>query len=274
MIIGDGIMLGAGGETASIVVTAPTGSTVTCITPTGIVLTAIEVSGTWTFSKLKSYGVYSVKVNRGTNSKTRNVLVDSASVLNVKINFKLPDGYTELTNIISGEGAYLDTQIGLDNLTSMTLQALAPAISERVIAGAWKSGAGFMFGVSSYQDDDTAYKTTSGESWTNSGIHPDGEYHLFEMNYSSGLYIDGKYVTGAVPRYAANVYLFGSNGYGSGYADVSIKSCQMFNGETKLRDFVPAIIDSDGIVGMYDLVSNSFFTSATSSLLIAGEEAE
>ena len=74
MIVGDGIMLGAGGETASIVVTAPTGSTVTCTTPNGIVLTAVEVSGTWTFARLKTYGTYTVTATNGSKSQSKNVL--------------------------------------------------------------------------------------------------------------------------------------------------------------------------------------------------------
>ena len=88
MITGDGIILGSGGETASIVVTAPTGSTVTCSTPNGLALTAAEVGGTWTFSKLKSYGTYTVTATNGTNTKTENVLVDSATEYTVHISYK------------------------------------------------------------------------------------------------------------------------------------------------------------------------------------------
>lgn len=88
MIIGDGIILGAGGETASIVVTAPTGSTVTCTTPAGIVLTAAEVDGTWTFAKLKVYGAYTITATDGTDTATLDVLVDSAVAYNVEISYR------------------------------------------------------------------------------------------------------------------------------------------------------------------------------------------
>ena len=86
-IIGDGIVLGEDDETASIVVTAPTGSTVTCTTPIGIVLTASEISGTWAFSRLKSYGTYTVTATDGTSTKTQDVLVDAAAVFDVSINY-------------------------------------------------------------------------------------------------------------------------------------------------------------------------------------------
>ena len=89
MITGDGIVLGAGGETASIVVTGPTGSTVTCTTPAGIVLNAAEVSGTWTFARLKVYGTYTITATNGTDEATLDVLVDSANVFNVEIYYKL-----------------------------------------------------------------------------------------------------------------------------------------------------------------------------------------
>lgn len=88
MIIGDGIILGAGGETASIVVTAPTGSTVTCTTPGGVLLTATEVGGTWTFAKLKMYGTYTTTATNGTDTATIDVLVDSAVTYNVEISYR------------------------------------------------------------------------------------------------------------------------------------------------------------------------------------------
>lgn len=87
MIIGDVITLGAGGESASIVVTAPTGSTVTCTTPIGIVLTATEISGTWTFAKLKNYGTYTITATDGASTKTQEVLVDAVAVFDVSINY-------------------------------------------------------------------------------------------------------------------------------------------------------------------------------------------
>ena len=103
-IIGDGIMLGAGGETASIVVTAPTGSTVTCTTPGGVVLTATEVRGTWTFAKLKVYGTYTVTATNGTKTATQDVLVDSATQYDIELEYKLwlyKDG-DECENITGG----------------------------------------------------------------------------------------------------------------------------------------------------------------------------
>ena len=101
-IIGDGIMLGAGGETASIVVTAPTGSTVTCTTPGGVVLTTKEVGGTWTFAKLKVYGAYTITATDGTKTATSDVVVDSAIEYAVEMSYVLwlyKDGneYTDVT---------------------------------------------------------------------------------------------------------------------------------------------------------------------------------
>ena len=102
MIIGDGIMLGAGGESASIVVTAPTGSMVKCTTPSGIVLTATETSGTWTFAKLKVYGTYTVSASNGTKTVTKDILVDSAVEYTIKISYALwlykdGDEFTDMT---------------------------------------------------------------------------------------------------------------------------------------------------------------------------------
>lgn len=131
IVVGDGIVLGASGGSASIVVTAPTGSTVTCTTPAGIVLTAAEVGGTWTFAKLKNYGTYTITATYGASTKTQEVLVDAVAVFDVSINYNkvkngnFASGYDNWSfegtgsstywykNLIPhGEGNYL--QIGTD----------------------------------------------------------------------------------------------------------------------------------------------------------------
>ena len=83
------VISASGGLTASIIVTAPTGSAVTCTTPGGIVLTAIEISGTWTFADLPGPGIYSVAAVLGAQSKTVSVVVDRIAEYQVSIYYRL-----------------------------------------------------------------------------------------------------------------------------------------------------------------------------------------
>ena len=77
MIIGDGVILGGGGEAATIVVTAPTGSTVT-MSHGGKTTTGTEVSGTWMF-KAQEYGTYTVTATKDGKTASQTVVVDAAT---------------------------------------------------------------------------------------------------------------------------------------------------------------------------------------------------
>ena len=66
-----------------IVVTAPTGSTVTCVKD-GVTLTATEVSGTWTFD-VPDYGTWTVNAAKGDNSASDTVGVTEVKQYNVSL---------------------------------------------------------------------------------------------------------------------------------------------------------------------------------------------
>lgn len=74
-----------GGLSPRIVVTAATGSTVTC-TKGGATLTATEVSGKWTFN-LNDFGTWTVSATLGDKSKTQDVDVVWAQVYEVTLSF-------------------------------------------------------------------------------------------------------------------------------------------------------------------------------------------
>ena len=83
------IISASGGLKPQIVVTAPTGSTVTCTTPGGIIIQGIEVSGTWTFADLPGLGTYTINASNGTQSKAKSVAVDRIGVYQVSIGYRL-----------------------------------------------------------------------------------------------------------------------------------------------------------------------------------------
>ena len=45
-------------------------------------------------------------------------------------------------------------------------------------------------------------------------------------------------------------------------ARIKLYSCKMWNGDTLVRYFVPAIHNADGLPGLYDIVSGTFFVNA------------
>lgn len=71
------------GFTPRIVVTAPTGSTVTCVKD-GVTLTATEASGTWTFD-VPDYGTWTVNVSKGVKSASESVDVTEVKQYSISI---------------------------------------------------------------------------------------------------------------------------------------------------------------------------------------------
>lgn len=109
MILNPIIQSSSGGLKPQIIVTAPTGSTVTCTTPGGIVLTAIEISGTWTFANLPGLGTYTINASLGTESKVKSIVIDRIAVFQVSIAYKLylynrGDECTDVTGGWGGTG--------------------------------------------------------------------------------------------------------------------------------------------------------------------------
>lgn len=112
MILNTHYAYGAGVSGAVIVVTAPTGSTVTA-TLDGTVYTAQEVNGTWTF-KVRKFGTYTINATLGDQTSSTTVNVTEATTYEVTLAYTLSvsisgtvnassyDCYVQINNVIYG----------------------------------------------------------------------------------------------------------------------------------------------------------------------------
>lgn len=87
MILNTHYAYGAGVSGAVIIVTAPTGSTVTA-TLDGTVYTAQEVNGTWTF-KVRKFGTYTVTATLGSQTASTTVEVTEKKTYEVALAYTL-----------------------------------------------------------------------------------------------------------------------------------------------------------------------------------------
>ena len=85
---------------------------------------------------------------------------------------------------------------------------------------------------------------------------------------------DYSYVPGtnAFPSTIASLYLMARNNISgvSGDAHGRCYSAKIWSGDNLTRDFVPCYRKSDSVVGLYDLVSGSFFTNAGTGAFTKG----
>lgn len=87
MILNTHYAYSAGVSGAVIVVTAPTGSTVTA-TLNGVVYTAQEVNGTWTF-KVRKFGTYTINATLGDQKASTTVEVTEKKTYDVALTYTL-----------------------------------------------------------------------------------------------------------------------------------------------------------------------------------------
>lgn len=74
--------------------------------------------------------------------------------------------------------------------------------------------------------------------------------------------------------YQGNIFLFAGNNSGNVWRNskMSLKSLKIYDNDILVRDFYPAKRDSDGVLGLYDIVNDIFYTNAGTGTFVAGAE--
>lgn len=198
----------------------------------------------------------------------------------------LPSGYTELESIESTRTQYIDTGVNIDSSLGVEMDFV-----NKSSISTTKGEFGSFFGGCKLLNESLnirvwigTYKTTLGSyagvfDWNlttyNGGISVGTRMQLSLRN---GTYTtsNGVFVTLPAATFdaAQNAYLFATNKGGTPYehAKVLLYSCKVYSGDTLARDFIPARRNSDGAIGLYDLVTNAFFANSGTGVFTAGAE--
>ena len=232
MIIGEGIMLGAGGEKASIAVTGLL-ETDTVTATNG----SKTIAGVWT--------------------QIHNPASD------------VPEGYTQLEYIESSKTQYIDTGFKPNQDTKAEIKYQTPDTRSHCIAGCdtvWKSK-GFSF----YPSDAEFGNVAQGSSLPRTGqitidildkgvLYRDGTRRwastsqTFSCNWNFYIFAQNR------------------NGAFNEPISEKVYYCKIWDNGTLVRNFIPARRDSDSAIGMYDLANSSFYANAGSDAFAAGAE--
>ena len=65
---------------------------------------------------------------------------------------------------------------------------------------------------------------------------------------------------GQLAQTERNLTFFRSPTWGDGFQG-KMYYCKIYDNDVLVRDFIPAVRDSDGKAGLYDLVTNQFYTN-------------
>lgn len=109
----------------------------------------------------------------------------------------------------------------------------------------------------------------------------DTELHEFEYIFNEGSYFDKVFIEGSEQQASLtgvsskrNMGLFGRLSEGTSISS-NLAKCQIYSfelyGQTELhRKFVPAQRKSDGVIGLYDIITNTFLTNSGTGEFIGG----
>ena len=202
---------------------------------------------------------------------------------------RLPNEYQELEYIQSTGTQYIDTGVAPTNKTNIKLDIefisgesnkWIPLIAERTKVSDY-SGFSAMFGIwinsntkeiaLNYADTDTAGIT---------GTNGDGR-HIYS-NTENKFYLDNTLIkTLSTSSFTStiNLYVFALNELFIGSTKIETRNCtaklyelKIYDDNILIRDFVPCYRKSDNEIGMYDLVSNQFYTNAGTGVFLMGTE--
>lgn len=169
-----------------------------------------------------------------------------------RVNVVLPSGYTRLTHIESTGTQYINTGINaiVGTKAIVGFQASATPTTNWWILSAVTSGSVlFRAGVNA-----STFRTDAGFAYNQTA-------NLTSYTVATGTCS----VNMTIP-----LYLFAQNEGGAvEFGKFKLYFCQLYNDGVLVRDYIPCI-DTNGVVGLYDMVTASFFGNAGTGVFVAG----
>lgn len=182
----------------------------------------------------------------------------------------LPDEYQEVEYIQSSGSQYINTGVNpkIKPRVIMKMAMINPGDSD-YFGNSSINGSAFFGNFSSYGLNFYRYGSTSA---LNTGISVK-QNQWYEWDISQSVYLDGdlRYTT-------TNTYTYNPN-----QINISIFKCRnyatyqlayfiLYDGEEKVREFYPCYRKSDGVIGLYDKVTNKFYPNNGNGVFIRGAD--
>ena len=191
-------------------------------------------------------------------------VVGLATMLAFAVNAALPSGYTELQYVESVGSPYLDTGVVPATTTRVVCDFRYVAVPTARSRNGWTStvSGAFWFGTDGTVSSASHFGASVSANFAvaDTGVALDTGRHTFDIS-TTAIKFDGAPVANPGTAYQGagsgeTMYLFASRHPQSGTVGaggkLAIYSCQIYDGDTLVRDFVPARRASDDAVGLYD----------------------
>lgn len=200
----------------------------------------------------------------------RKLHVCLASLLGASAAFAaLPSGYTELEYVESVGSPHLDTGVVPATTTRVVCDFRYVAVPTARSRNGWTSTASgaFWFGTDGTDSSASHFGASVSADFAvaDTGVELDTGRHTFDISTAAIKFDDDGVANSGTAYQGAGsgetMYLFASrhpqHGTVGAGGKIAIYSCQIYDGDTLVRDFVPARRASDNAVGLYDRTSGA-----------------
>lgn len=179
---------------------------------------------------------------------------------------RLPAGYTELVYLENTSDSYIDTGIVPTATSGFIAKYTSSDNNDRFIIGCRASSSTSTRFLVARNTSSNYYGWGSTVTWNYNASSVIASINWMNDGAAIVRDFDGivqkSNTLSALPFTPTNsIRLFHANGAGSAWLG-KIYYCKISGGSNVVMDLVPAMRDSDSVVGMYDLVSNTFLTNS------------
>lgn len=185
----------------------------------------------------------------------------------------LPSSYTRLEYIESTGEQYIDT--GIKSGSNVKIKS---SFASTIMADARN----YVFGVYNQSRERMQYSYSLetflgyGDKYISKQFNIDTNKHIIQL-YSGIFTLDDNIIqtisTNAFKSSSRNIFLFAvnSNAGNMSYSYIKMYLTQIWENNTLVRNFIPARRNSDNEVGLYDTVTDTFYTNQGTGSFVAGE---
>lgn len=193
---------------------------------------------------------------------------------------RLPEGYTELQYIESTGTQYIDTDFAPNQDTKIMMVAEPVSVANVSASGGFAPyGAGntstdrafeLYSWNSKYNPNYDGQTITTGTAATGKKLTITQDKNVFTLVSSDGTTVSHTFTYNSFTTpYTLTLFAVHRASLLKGLQ--KIYSCQLYDNDTLVRNYVPCINPS-GVVGLYDTVNDAFYQNAGTGAFTAGEE--
>ena len=192
---------------------------------------------------------------------------------------RLPQGYQEVEYIESSGTQYIDTGYKPtgENMRLVIDYMYSASPNGKSLFGAESSG---TFPITFYSKSATTAEFYIGSTYEVVSYNiTTGTRYKLDCHANNGAFTANLNKTTKSKTYSGsllktlNLFLFTNNGQQSTQLiSARLYSCQIYDNEILVRDFVPCYRKADNVAGLYDLVNNVFYTNAGSGVFAVGAD--